>query len=134
MRQVSSILGIVSAAWFLGSAAPVRAEPACAAPAETMARVELIFGTAHVSQRAFADFLARDVTPRFPDGLTLFAGYGQWRSPAGRISRESSRLLLIYYRADAGADQKIDAIREAYKRRFHQQSVLRAESAACVSF
>jgi hypothetical protein len=99
-----------------------------------MARVELIFGTAHVSQRAFADFLAREVTPRFPDGLTLITGYGQWRNAAGRIGRESSKLLLVYYRPDASADQKIEAIRDVYKKRFHQQSVLRADSAACVSF
>jgi hypothetical protein len=32
------------------------------------------------------------------------------------------------------SDDKIEAIRSAYKKRFHQKSVLRADSTACVAF
>ncbi len=111
------------------------ADPSCAAPAQTMARVELFFGSGRgVTPRAFAAFLAHEVTPRFPDGLSLFEGYGQWRDGAARISRERSRLLLIYYRLDAASSDKIEAIRLAYKKRFRQKSVLRADSSACVAF
>ena len=70
-----------------------------------MARVELFFGgSAATTPRAFADFLARQVTPRFPDGLSLFEGYGQWRDSQGHSSREQTRLMLIYYRPDKDAD------------------------------
>jgi hypothetical protein len=120
---------------FVGFASLAKADPSCVAPAQSMARVELFFGAGGgVTLRAFAQFLAREVTPRFPDGLSLFEGRGQWRDATGRITREPSRLALIYYRPDRDTDGKIEAIRAAYKRRFHQQSVLRADSSACVAF
>ncbi len=52
------------------------------------------------------DFLAKEVTPRFPDGLSLFSGYGQWRNPEGRILKEMSRLLLIWYVPDAAVERE----------------------------
>lgn len=100
-----------------------------------MARLELVFGLGTtVSEHAFRAFLAKEVTPRFPDGLSLFAGYGQWRDSRGAIDKEASRLLLIWYVPNSTSDAKIEAIRQAYKTRFHQQSVLRADGQSCVSF
>lgn len=100
-----------------------------------MVRLELVFGLGQgVSERSFMHFLARQVTPRFPDGLSLFEGYGQWRNGKGRLVKERSRLLLIWHAADADSDAKVEAIRAAYKKRFRQESVLRAESLSCVSF
>ena len=43
-------------------------------------------------------------------------------------------MLLIWYIADAETNAKIEAIRSAYKLRFHQQSVMRVDSSSCVSF
>jgi hypothetical protein len=116
------------------------AETACQAPAKLMARLELVFGAGHagggqtISERRFMGFLATEVTPRFPDGLSLFSGYGQWRDGKGRLIREPSRLLLIWYVPGQESEARIEAIRTAYKRRFHQQSVLRADGSSCVSF
>jgi hypothetical protein len=110
---------------------------ACAPDAKLMARLELVFGAGSrgsVGRRAWQDFLAREVTPDFPAGLSVFDGYGQWRPPSGALIRERSRVLLIWYQPDADSNAKIEAIRAAYKRRFHQQSVLRVESSSCVSF
>ncbi len=114
-------------------AGPARAETSCAPPDRIMARVELIFGGG-VAEGRFMAFLAKEVTPRFPDGLSLFSGYGQWRHPDGLLHKETSRLLLIYYSPDAHSSEKIEAIRNAYKKRFRQQAVLRADSFSCVSF
>jgi hypothetical protein len=112
--------------------------PACAAPAKRMARLELIFGaggrTGAGSHAAWSRFVDREITSRFPDGLSVFEGYGQWRNRQGAISKEPSRLLLIWYQPDATSDAKIEAIRTAYKKRFHQESVLRADEISCVSF
>jgi len=119
---------------FLTTAIPGAAAEECRA----LARLELIFGgddRGHViSRAAFSRFLAREVTPRFPDGLSLFEGQGQWRNAGGHRIRESSRMVLIFYTPDAQSDEKIEAIRMAYRRQFHQQSVLRADGGACVSF
>lgn len=107
----------------------------CRPPAKQMARLELIFGAGRGATRhAFMAFLAKEVTPRFPDGLSLFSGYGQWRNGKGRVVQETSRMLLIWYVPDSQSETRIEAIRNAYEKRFHQQSVLRADGLSCVSF
>ncbi len=126
-------IALVVAAGLALLSGPARAETSCAPPDRRMARVELIFGGG-VAEGRFMDFLAKDVTPRFPDGLSLFSGYGQWRNPEGHILKGMSRLLLIWYVPDQQSNEKIEAIRNAYKKRFHQQSVLRADGFSCVSF
>jgi hypothetical protein len=99
-----------------------------------MARTELLFGAARVSDVQWKHFLAREVTPRFPDGLSVLNGYGQWQAPNGTIVKERSRILLLWRSEDAAANAKVDAIRAAYKRQFHQQSVMRVDGEDCVSF
>ncbi|MGN6147027.1 MAG: DUF3574 domain-containing protein [Rhizomicrobium sp.] len=106
----------------------------CPSHGAPMARTELLFGAGRVSDAQWKAFLAREVTPRFPDGLTAFDGYGQWKSPRGAISKERSHILLLWHAAGADADAKIDAIRDAYKKRFHQLSVMRVDSTDCVAF
>ncbi|HEU0062022.1 MAG TPA: DUF3574 domain-containing protein [Hyphomicrobiaceae bacterium] len=103
-----------------------------------MARFELLFGTgrkgaAAVGEVEWQGFLDGEVTPRFPDGLTVLTGYGQWRSGDG-LRKEGSRLLLIWVARATANEAKIEAIRTAYKARFAQESVLRADGLSCVSF
>jgi Protein of unknown function (DUF3574) len=104
-----------------------------------MARVELLFGTQRkdappVSEEDWTEFLAAEVTPRFPDGLTVFTGQGQWRAAGHAIIKETSRMLVIWYEDTNNAIARIEAIRAAYKKRFSQASVLRADGESCVSF
>ena len=98
-----------------------------------MARVELYFGGRRDGGPAWRRFVASVVTPRFPLGLTSLDGEGQWRGPNGLV-REATHILVIFYAPSADADARIEAIRDAYKRRFRQISVLRADSSACVGF
>ena len=113
---------------------------ACHPAAKHMARLELLFGSGHerltpIGEEEWAAFMAAEITPRFPDGLTVLTGYGQWRDISGSLVREASRLLLIWYTPAADADIRIEAIRAAYRARFGQDSVLRADGPlACVSF
>lgn len=122
----------------IGLSLPRALAQSCREPAKEMARLELFFGMGSprrpISAARFAHFLAKEVTPKFPKGLSLFDGYGEWRSPVGRLTKEHSKLLLIYYEPDAGSEAKIEAIRDAYKHSFHQLSVLRADSFTCVRF
>lgn len=110
----------------------------CVAPARMMATSEMMFGRnvgsrLAVSDRAFADFLAAEVTPRFPDGLTVIDARGQWRD-AGALLREPGKLVLLVFDDDAQKRADLAAIAEAYKRKFRQQSVLTSVRAGCVSF
>lgn len=88
------------------------------------------------AEERWAKFLDAEVTPRFPDGLSVVDVYGQWRSPkAGAvILRERSRLLVILHPATAEASVKIEAIRKAWKQPTGEESVLRVSQPAEVSF
>jgi hypothetical protein len=111
----------------------------CDAPARPMVRLELVFGMSRpdgrrVSEAEWLDFLDGEVTPRFPSGLTVLSAVGQWRHGDGRTAREPSRVLLVLHEQDDHVDPAVEAIRGAYRRRFEQESVMRIESASCVSF
>jgi hypothetical protein len=112
---------------------------ACPATASAMTRLELLFGMGRkqggeVSEGEWRTFLDEEVTPRFPEGLTVLAASGQWRGKAGDVTKEPSRMLLIWYVPGPDSEAKIGAIRAAYKARFEQDSVLRVDALSCVSF
>ena len=111
----------------------------CKPGAQAFARTDLFFGRARpggaVTEAQFRSFVDEQVTPRFPDGLTLLTGIGQFRDAGGATLVEGANvLILLYPHGSARADRQIDAIRNDYRRRFEQQSVLRADSVSCVSF
>jgi hypothetical protein len=113
--------------------------PAACGTGSAMRRVELVFGLSRkdkpdITQEAWQTFLEREVTPRFPDGLTVLVGNGQWRNGDGRTVREPARLLLVWAAPAADLSGRIEAVREAWKREHSQESVLRAEAASCVAF
>jgi hypothetical protein len=109
--------------------------------ASLFARTELFFGSlkpngSNVSEAEFQGFLSNKITPRFPDGLTLLAGLGQFRNSQGVIIKERSRLLILLYPIDQtkASSQKIEQIRKEYNTLFQQESVLRTDELSCVSF
>ena len=57
---------------------------ACSSPQKPQQVVDLLFGRKiggriGVTEAQWAKFVDREITPRFPDGLTVFNAYGQWR-------------------------------------------------------
>jgi hypothetical protein len=105
-----------------------------------MQQIELMFGrnvAGHhrVGEAAWARFLAREITPRFPDGLTVLDAAGQWRDPVGgRLVREPSKMVIIVTADDAPAGERIAAIAAAYKHRFRQRSVGVISRSVCAAF
>jgi Protein of unknown function (DUF3574) len=102
-------------------------------------RTELFFGLSRtgapdISEQEFQNFVDTQVTPRFPDGLTLLSGKGQFRSAAGSIVQEGSKLLILLYPFSGKRTADVDAIRTQYKAMFQQESVLRVDEQSCVSF
>ena len=88
-----------------------------------------------VSEAQWRDFLDKEVTPRFPDGLSVIDLYGQWRGAGDSATqRERSKLLNIVYPGTAENAAKIDAIRAAWKQRTGDRSVLKVTEPADVSF
>ncbi|HKF48509.1 MAG TPA: DUF3574 domain-containing protein [Terracidiphilus sp.] len=88
-----------------------------------------------ISEVKWREFLDREVTPRFPDGLSVVDVFGQWLSK-GKTTPERlrSKVLIIYYPDSAENRNKIDAIRAAWKAMTGDQSVLRVTEPADVSF
>jgi Protein of unknown function (DUF3574) len=138
-------LAIVSAAVGAGLVTVYRAAPsptpatgACRVGV-AMERLDLLFGMgkrdgSSISDADWAAFLDAEVTPRFPAGLTVLSGYGQWQGDSGKFAREASRVLLVWYTPAPDTEHKIEAIRSAYRERFSQDSVMRVDSRSCVSF
>lgn len=114
--------------------------PSCHGSQKHKFVAELMFGRdigkrVGVSERAWRRFLAREITPRFPGGLTVVDASGEWRNPVGgRIVREPSKLVTIVLPGKDDDQARLDAIAAAYKRRFRQQSVGVVVQSACVSF
>ena len=102
-------------------------------------RTELFFGlskgpTDVVTEEEFQGFIDTQITPRFPDGLTLLSGTGQFKNASRTIVKEGSKLLILLYRHSRQSDRAVEEIREAYKSAFQQESVLRVDEQSCVSF
>ena len=138
----SPIASGVAAAAFAAAltAAPAARAEGCAPPTAAMRQVELYFGSSvkglpFVTEQDWSQFLAAEVTPKFPDGLTVLYANGQWRSGDERIYRESVHVLLIVFKPDAEAEGKIEAIRSAFKDQFRQEDLpMRVDTTVCAAF
>ena len=77
-----------------------------------------------VSESQWGRFVDREITPRFPDGLTVYNAAGQWRDRASnKIMREPSKVVQIVLPGHDDDIARLNEIAEAYKARFKQQSV-----------
>jgi hypothetical protein len=101
---------------------------------------ELIFGRSiggrvGVSEEQWMLFVDNEITPRFPDGLSVYEAAGQWLDKTSRqIIRESSKIVLIVLPGLAEDHARLNEIADAYKRSFRQQSVGVIVRPACVAF
>jgi hypothetical protein len=88
-----------------------------------------------VSEAQWRDFLDKEVTPRFPSGLSVVDVYGQWQGKNQTTpERLRSKMLVIDYPDIQENRDKIEAIRTAWKQRTGDQSVLRVTEPVDVSF
>ena len=113
---------------------PAVAQPSCLGLQRPMLDIELMLGRGKAGDARWRRFLAREVTPRFPDGLTVYETTGQWRDPATqKVAREKSRVLRIIAPIDVARD-KIAAVADAYRQQFRQKSVGIVTREVCASF
>lgn len=109
--------------------------PSTRATPTTVVSDRLMFGRniasgGMVSDSAWNVFLAEVVTPRFPDGFTVFRTEGQWRGADGVIVREPGFVFEVNHPPGVPADSVFEAIAYEYNRRFRQEAVLRVRSRA----
>lgn len=88
-----------------------------------------------VSEADWREFLDREVTPRFPNGLSVQDVYGQWQGKNQTTpERLRTKCLIIDYPDTAENRAKVEAIRSAWKKKTGDQSVMRVTEPADVSF
>ena len=130
-------LGLV---WIAGISSGSVADPSLPSPTPlsavtssvTLQRTDLFFGG--IAKSSWDEFLAQVVTPRFPDGLTWYDAHGQWQTRTGEVTRQDSRVLVLIHAATPDKDRLVEEVREAFKTRYHEISVLRADVAVTASF
>ena len=123
------------------AAGGAQARPAaCPADLKSQMTAELFFGAdipgggGEVSEADWTAFLNREVSPRFPDGLTTWDADGRWLAPGGVQTHEKSRVLWLILSGKPGERARLQAVRAAYKAQFKQMSVLLVEHRECVGF
>ena len=109
----------------------------CGVSSAAQIRTTLYFGLSRpkgsVSELEWQIFLRDEVTKRFRDGLTVWQAEGQWLTPSGSIDREQSKVLLLVHADTPAARQSVQAVIQAYRKAFDQQSVLWESSRVCVA-
>ena len=91
--------------------------------------------TLGVTDSLWGVFVRDVVSARLPAGFTFWAAAGGWQDSTGRMSREPTFVLEVVHPVRAAtADSAIGAVIAEYKRRFHQQSVLRVVTAGRASY
>jgi hypothetical protein len=114
--------------------------PSCGPGGQPELVAEMVFGrnigdSLGVSEAEWTRFLDEEVTPRFPDGLTVISANGQWRdTERGTLVQEPSKVLVLVLGDETKDKPRVAEIATAYKQRFNQQGVLTMLRPACVSF
>jgi Protein of unknown function (DUF3574) len=91
-------------------------------------------GGGMVTDEEWTTFVSEVVTPRFPDGFTVWRADGQWRGPDGVTVSEPAMVIEIVHRISLDDDRAVMEIADEYRRRFRQQAVLRVSSPARMTF
>ena len=132
---IALLLALVSS----GSSASAQSNE-CQAGQKPQQVAELLFGRnigdrVGVSETQWARFVDREISPRFPDGLTVLDAKGEWRDSARKvIVHEPSKVVEIVLPGKPDDVDALNQIAQAYKTRFRQQSVGIVVRVACVSF
>lgn len=137
-------LALTACAGTSASTASATLQGDAAHPAQTQnwLRTELYFGIGLVDQpdkgisdAQWREFLDREVSSRFPDGLSVFDIYGQWRGKQqSKVERLHSKVIVLLHPDAPQPRADIEAIRAAWKTMSGDQSVLRVTQPADVSF
>ena len=117
--------------------APVPASP-CGPQGRPYTRTTLYFGLTAgreaIGESYWRAFLAESVTPRLPQGLTVWEAKGQWRRPEGGITRGRAKVLLLVHEDTPSVRQALSELIDVYKQNFHQDSVLWESASVRASF
>lgn len=110
-------------------------KPVCPAGQSQLRTAQLFLSAkppARVSDGDIRKFVDAEVTPRFPDGVTVVDGGGQWRGDENRMIREAAKVVMIVLPEVGDPAGKVEQVRAAYRLKFKQDSVVVMPPPACV--
>lgn len=81
-----------------------------------------------VTEAQWQAYVDEEITPKFPEGLTVLDAQGQWRNKQSKIVKEASKLLILVHRDTLIAEGLLRKAVSAYVTRFQQESVLRTST------
>ncbi len=119
--------------------APVAVAATCPQGLRPAATAELFFNVGDdeggPALADWRDFLASEVTPRFPAGLAASEVFGLAPDQAGGdFAREPARALVLVLTGERTERERIELVRAAYRERFHHDSTLVMNERGCVAF
>jgi hypothetical protein len=138
MRQAAALILMLGPTLILGLSGCMSAPKpqGCPAGQSTLRTAQLFLGAknaAVVNDRDLRRFVDQEVTPRFPDGVTVVDGGGQWKGSENRMIREASKVVLVVLPAAGDPYGKVEAVRVAYRSKFKQEPVVVLPPPACVT-
>ena len=132
MKQLGGLGSLIVVLGLAGCASgPPRL--ACPRGQSELRTAQIFLGAAKVSDSELRKFVDAEVTPRFPDGVTVVDGGGQWKGADNRLMREAAKVVLIVLPPRGDPQARVEAVRTAYRTRFKQESVVVMPPPACVA-
>lgn len=129
-------LGAIAVAGLLLAGCQTAPKSACPAGQSQLRTAQLFFGgppRARLDEIELRRFVDQEVTPRFPDGVTVVDGGGQWTGAENRMLREAAKVVTIVLPARGDPTAQVEAVRTAYRARFSQEPVVVLPPPACVT-
>lgn len=135
MMRLAAILALSLSAAACATAPPARIA-ACPAGESQIRVAQLFLGastTGRLSERALRRFVDQEVTPRFPDGVSVVDGGPQWTGRNEGLIRDSAKVVLIALPDSGDARARVEAVRDAYRARFGLDSFVAIPPASCMA-
>jgi hypothetical protein len=131
------LIGPLALALCLGACATGPYRVAACPTGESQVRIAQLFlgASSHgrVSDRALRRFVDQEITPRFPDGVSVVDGGPQWTGKSDGLIRDSAKVVLIALPASGDAHRRVQAVRDAYRARFGLDSFVAIPPATCMA-
>lgn len=92
-------------------------------------KTEIFFGQnlaggKKIAQGDWQNFMDKELTKRFPKGLTVYDSYGQMQHADGRIERQSTWVVVLVLPEDPASEKSVQEAVDAFRKRFSKAQVM----------
>ena len=120
---------VVALAFLLSACVSVAPHPDVSGVSDRLFCGRSIPGGGEVSDADIDAFVTEVVSPRFPEGFTMWTATGNWEG-----NEEQTLVLEFIHPYGRRFDDEVREIADEYRRRFRQESVMRVTMPALMEF